>query len=120
MTASEIINRVDELEFNQYSMEQKLRWLHQLDGQIYREVIERHEGAPSMPPLYITGQEELLVAEPYGEPLYIAFLLAQVALYNGEMSRYNSQVLAYNNQFDAWSADYNRRHMPIGVKQFIF
>lgn len=120
MTGSEIIERLDELEFNQYSVEQKLRWLHQLDGQIYREVIERHEGAPSMPPLYITGQEELLVPEPYGEQMYLNYLLAQLALFNGEVPRYNMQASAYNVQYAAWSADYTRRHMPLGATQIIF
>lgn len=120
MKGIEIIERVDSLEYNQYDTEQKLRWLHQLDGQIYREVIERHEGAPPMPPSYITGQEELLVGEPYGEPMYTSYLLAQIALYNGEMSRYNTHGMSYNNQYMAWSADYNRTHMPTGARQFIF
>ena len=120
MTCGEIIERLDALEFNQFDMEQKLRWLHQLDGQIYREVIERHEGAPDMPPLYISGNEEPLVQEPYGEQMYISHLLAQVALYNGEPARYNMQVAAYNGLCGAWSADYTRRHMPRGARQFIF
>ena len=120
MTGAEIIERLDALEFNQFDMEQKLRWLYQLDGQIYREVIERHEGAPEMPPLYMTGQEELLVGEPYGEQMYISYLLAQIALFNGEVMRYNTQVLSYNQQYSAWSADYTRRHMPKGAKRFIF
>ena len=120
MTGLEIIDRVDALEYNQYNTEQKLRWLYQLDGQIYQEVIERHEDAVELPEEYSTGNEQLLVSAPYGEPMYIAYLLAQIALYNGELSRYNAQVLAYNQQFSSWSADYNRRHMPRGATQFIF
>lgn len=120
MTCAEIIERLDTLEFNQFDMEQKLRWIHQLDGQIYREVIERHEGAPDMPPLYKSGKEKPMIQEPYGEQIYTSYLLAQMALYYGEGARYNSQAAAFDRAYMAWSADYTRRHMPKGAKQFIF
>lgn len=120
MTGLELIEQLDELEYNQYDTKQKLGWLYQLDGQIYREVIERHEGAPPMPSRYTTGNEELLIGEPYGEGIYISYMLAQIALFNGERARYNTQVISYNQQYDAWCADYNRRNLPKGARQFIF
>ena len=45
MTGQEIIERTDELCPNDYSEEQKLHWLSSLDGQIFHEVIQTHEGA---------------------------------------------------------------------------
>ena len=42
MTAGEAIHRVDELEPNQFSDAQKLRWLSNHDGQIYEELVKTH------------------------------------------------------------------------------
>ena len=49
MKAIDIIERVDLLEPNDYSPEQKLHWLSSLDGKIFREVIKTHEGAVADP-----------------------------------------------------------------------
>ena len=48
MTAGELIARVDELRPNAYSMEQKLRWLRRLDGQILAELEETHGALPPL------------------------------------------------------------------------
>ena len=42
MTCTDIITEIDVLEPNQYDMQFKLRWLSDLDGQIYDEVIRQH------------------------------------------------------------------------------
>ena len=44
MRASEMLDRVDTFKPNQYTEPQKLGWLLQLDGQIWREIIRTHEG----------------------------------------------------------------------------
>lgn len=44
MKASEMLDRVDTFKPNQYTEPQKLGWLLQLDGQIWREIIRTHEG----------------------------------------------------------------------------
>ena len=47
MKAMDIIDRLDGLEPNQYSPEQKLRWLSILDGKIYEEVLRPREAEPN-------------------------------------------------------------------------
>ncbi len=47
MKAIDMIERVDLLEPNDYSPEQKLHWLSSLDGKVFRELIETHEDAPT-------------------------------------------------------------------------
>ena len=49
MKAIDIIERVDNMEPNDYSPEQKLHWLSTLDGKLYREIIRTHEGANPWP-----------------------------------------------------------------------
>ena len=43
MTAAEAIAQADALEPNQYTQAQKLVWLAELDGQIFHEILARHE-----------------------------------------------------------------------------
>ena len=49
MKAIDMIERVDLLEPNDYSPEQKLHWLSSLDGKVFRELIETHEDAREVP-----------------------------------------------------------------------
>lgn len=71
MKAMDIIDRLDGLEPNQYSPEQKLRWLSILDGKIYEEVLRPRETEPKGFTEYVNGNEELLVPFPYGDDVYL-------------------------------------------------
>ena len=123
MNAMDVIERVDLLEANDYSPEQKLRWLSTLDGKLYREVIQSHEGAAApFPGPYESGGEELLVGEPYGEDLYYNYLQAMIAAENGEAQRYNRRMTLFNSACTGWINWYNRTHRPAAPreKQFRF
>ena len=109
----DIIERLDLLEPNDYSAEQKLHWRCSLDGRIYREVIQTHEDIWSpFPDCYESGDEELLVSEPYGEDLYYYYLQAMVAAENGETQRYNKRMTLFNSAYQGWANWYNRTHQP--------
>ena len=113
LKAIDIIERVDLLEPNDYSPEQKLRWLSSLDGKILREVIETHEGAEGTAlPRYRSGQETLLVQEPYGEDLYLYYIQAMIAAENNETQRYNKRMTLFNAAYQAWTNFYNRSPRP--------
>lgn len=121
MKAMDIIDRVDLLEPNEYSPEQKLRWLSTLDGKIYTEVILTHEGGKlDAMPEYETGQEELLVERPYGEDMYYYYLQAMIASENSENARYLKRSTQFNNAYKQFVDWYNRNHMPLKTgMQFI-
>lgn len=67
MTITEAIERVDTLKPNQYTDEQKVRWLERLDGQLFLELVCTHEGAEGTLPRYGTDQmdRELLAPDPW-------------------------------------------------------
>lgn len=121
MKAMEIIDRVDLMEPNDYSPEQKLRWLSDLDGKIFCEVILTHEGAKlDVLPEYQTGQEQLIVAAPYGTDMYYYYLQAMIASENAENARYAKRMTQFNNAYQQFCNWYNRTHMPLSTgKQFI-
>lgn len=43
MTIREALETVDRLKPNQYGSADKLRWLSELDGAVYREILTQHE-----------------------------------------------------------------------------
>lgn len=62
MKAMDIIDRLDGLEPNQYSPEQKLRWLSILDGKIYEEVLRPRETEPKGFTEYVNGNQDRISA----------------------------------------------------------
>ena len=113
MTIAEVIAQVDELEPNQYSEEAKLRWLNELDAQIYREVIETHDDpiCESFEP-YESTEQELLVPFPWDGELYRWSLITQIRLHNAESMRYNQAVTAFGAAYQSFADWYNRTHRP--------
>lgn len=102
MKAIEAIRRVDILEPNQYAVDQKLRWLSLLDGQIYEELISAYEPGEEKPVEYLSGDEELLVPMPYAESIYCRYLQAMIAAENFESAKYNQQIVLYNGAFQQY------------------
>jgi len=123
MTGNEIISLVDTKEPNAYSKDEKIRWLSNLDGKIFEEVIRQYrEFDPETDTFtpYEDGTEDLLVGAPWGEEMYTHYLIAKIAAGNAEVSRYNQQIAMYNACYGQWWAHYNRTHMPLSRPRFRF
>ena len=116
MTIEEAIKTVDDFKPNQYEHETKVKWLSNLDGMIFRELICTHaghhgrcfDGYDGAPP-----NRELLVPFPYADDVYNYWLQAQIDKENGEMTKYNQSVALYNNAYRQYASWYNRTHMPL-------
>lgn len=121
MTIGDAINRADELAPNDYSPEQKMRWLTSLDGQIFAEVIRTHK-KPIRESFHVYDDtsEELLVPFPYAENLYTWYLQAMIAAENAESVKYEQMRILYNEALRSFTDAYNRTHMPIGGPRFRF
>ena len=113
MKVMDIIDRVDMMEPNVYSPEQKISWLSSLDGKIFEEVIKTHE-TPIIEcwTPYETGNEELIIGMPYGEEIYYNYLLMKIEAENSETQRYNKRASLFANAYREWTNWYNRHHMP--------
>lgn len=116
MTIQQAIDHVDRVRPNQFEQTMKVHWLSKLDGMIFREVFQTHEGNRRH---HFDGYDcsdtdtELLVPFPYDEDVYNYFLQSQIDKENGEYKRYNQNVVMYNNAFQTFQDWYNRTHMPI-------
>lgn len=143
MTIQECINRVDSVKPNQYSIEDKVRWLSYLDASIRKEIFERYEELPQEKEtkIVITYAEEskeettevadgesteftgyspdaldtvLVVPFPYDE-LYVAYIKAKIDEENGETARYNNSAATFNGMLKDYHKAYHREHMPKSV-----
>ena len=117
MTIREAIDRVDVNNINQYSEEDKVRWLSILDNLIVIDIYSRHdrnkdEGEIDFKPYTTEDMDKsLLVPFPYDE-LYVAYLEMKIFEANKETERYNNAVVLYNSYFDEYSHMYHRTHLP--------
>ena len=126
MKIIEAINQIDELKPNQYTLDAKIKWLSELDGQIFSEVILTHQPNDNYSYSfngygYETDIEgtDLIVPFPYCE-LYLWYLESKIDFSNGEIGKYNNSAAMYNNAYAAFANYYNRTYMPIPSNTFKF
>lgn len=134
MTVNQIIALVDLKEPNSYTAAEKIKWLSDLDGKIFNEVILTHEHDDvEFTPYNINAldpvqegetppePETLLIGDPYGEDIYIHYLIARIASGNAEVSRYNQQISMYNAAYSQWWNKFNSTHLPLHAHtRFLF
>lgn len=114
MTIKEAIAITDRLTPNQYEWEDKVRWLSELDGVAYREVLLTHELEAGAFRAYTPDTDpdtELLIESPYDEA-YRWYLDMKIAEANGEGDRYNASAGSYNQYYTAWANFINRSFLP--------
>lgn len=115
MTIREALETVDRLKPNQYGSADKLRWLSELDGIVYREILRPLEIAA--PPFAGYAPETdldgtvLLIAWPYDE-IYRWYLEMKIDDANGELTKYNNSAAKYNMYYQAYQNACSRTYMP--------
>lgn len=117
MTIQAAIDMIDTLKPNMFPALQKVAWLNDLDGMIYREIILTHHGAEQYETFRGYDQDtstntELLAREPYSD-VYRHYLAAQMDIANRESEEYAKDMVLYNNAWQTLADWWNREHMPI-------
>lgn len=123
MTILQCITQLQSIKPHQYDDETIIRWISNLDGLLYNEIVSWHE-----PPRDELGNPVeihhgpydpetdmdtvLMVPEPYSD-VYVKYLAAQVDYHNAEMQRYNNSMVMYNMAYTTFADWYNRTHMPM-------
>lgn len=117
MTVQEAIDQIDNVKPNPFTIEEKVKWLSDLDGMVYEELIKTHDDFVETSENKFTGyttedmDETLLIPFPF-EKTYIDWLASQIDLTNGDISRYNANTMVFMNKFTDFSNWYGRNHMP--------
>lgn len=114
MTVKEIIETAERLKPSQYQREDLLRWLNQLEGRIWLQVIRtHHDSQPTWEPYTQETWERVPLAAGPFEDLYLNWLYAQIDYHNAEEIRYNNHMVMHEELMDMFKAWYNREHMPV-------
>ena len=115
MTIGDAIKKTDELQPNSFGQEEKIRWLAQLDRELWREVVMTHEGAEdAVEPEYRedTADDTVLLVEGPYDCMYIHWLQSRIDYALAEYGRFNNSNAAFEADRMAWRMWYNRTHMP--------
>ena len=113
MTVKEIIERAMQTKPSQYPVEDMLTWFNDLEGRIWDEVVQTHEGGPESWEPYTreTWEVQPLAAGTY-EGMYANWLYAMIDYHNSEEKRYNNHRIMHDEMMRLFRAWYNQKHMP--------
>ena len=115
MTILEAIQQVDLQIPNRFSLEEKCRWLSELDGLIFRELHQLYEGSEGMQ--YLNSEADvsrtLLVQEPFAQELYLRYLESRMDDAHGDTERYQNSRLLFQAAYMNYARWYNRNHRPL-------
>lgn len=105
-----VIARVDAVKLNTYTEEEKARWLIELDGRIFREIMR---GFGPLPPEKYPqdAEKELLVPSPY-DVLYDYYLFAMIDFHNREVENYENSYAMFNDKYNDFAKAWQRTHVP--------
>lgn len=123
MTIREAIDRVDTLNPNTISEEDKIRWLSLLDNSIYIDIYKEHflnpgeEKREFEPYSTLNTEKELFAEYPYDD-LYVAYLQMKIDEANKETDRYNNSAALYNAYLEDYTHHYHKTHRPINRNHF--
>lgn len=116
MTIQEAIDTIDTLKPNMIENHQKVAWLSDLDGMIWREIIMKHEGVPEG--VCFDGYDQdtefgvtLLAPEPYAD-IYRHYMATQIDIATRETNEYTKDMLLFNNAWQTLCDYWTREHMP--------
>lgn len=122
MKIIDAIKIVDSIKPNQYTIQNKIRWLCQIEERIKNEIYMTHEHDDiEFTDLSAENKNEieLFAPPPYNE-LYIFYLAWKIDSCNAEYSRANNDAEQFNNVYSDFEKYYNRQHMPMPANKIVY
>lgn len=134
MKIAEIISRLDEMKPNTYTIPEKIRWLSELDFDLYNNILKNYimprgwydrfiaegEHLPQFPfrgydesDVTTSGetmQTKVVVDEKAFVDMYLFFLMAKIDLFNRETTSYNNNMVLFNEEYERWKAFMNKTY----------
>ena len=114
MTMNKVIEYVDRLKPNVYTVEDKYRWINTLEGMVSREVLQR-----DVPEYFLPDDADtpLMVGHPFDD-LYGLYVSAMIDFHNREFDHYNNTIAVFQNKYDQYKAWYIQQHAPESAKNY--
>jgi hypothetical protein len=111
MTIQEAITRANEMSNNMIDEALKIKWLSELDGRIYYEIIAPNASAGAFKEYTqeTPADTELIVPHPW-DSLYVSYLEMEIARVSSDNVRYANARILFNDKYSAFSRWYVRTH----------
>ena len=116
MNIQEAIDTIDKRKPNMTPTEQKVAWLSDLDGRIWRELCLNSKTIPEG--MSYEGYDDeterdtdLLAPEPYTD-IYRHYMALQIDIDTRETNEYAKDQILFNNAWQELCDYWNRTHMP--------
>lgn len=117
MNATQVLEQADLLCPNQYTQEQKLQWLGELEGRIYADVLlAQPEKLAEMEGKW---QSDLKVRWPHTD-LYVHWMLAKIHQANGEVELYQNRMESFNASYQNYVNWYIRNYDPANQEGTVY
>ena len=116
MTILEAINWIDEHKPNTYSQEDKIKWLNDLDHNVYNTICQYESEYEPYWQRYTPQtdpNQEMLIGDPY-DSIYVHWLESRIDYYNGEYAKFNNTNAVFQADLREWEKYWNRNHLPKG------
>lgn len=120
MKISEVLVAVGDVKPSQYEPATMIRWISDLDGKVYEDIMAGFEGCPEKPELPYSPTNQLaslLIPFPH-EDVYVKWLMAQIDFHNADFDRYNNSMLMFDEAYQSFADAYARNHkrIPVHIK----
>lgn len=114
MTIQEAIARANSLSNNLIDESLKIKWLSELDGRIYYEIIAPNAiaGAFKEYTQETPADTELLVPHPW-DSLYVSYLEMEIARSSADNVRYSNARILFNELYGAFSRWFVRTNKDV-------
>ena len=112
MKICEAIHRADSLIPNSYDWVRKIEWLSEVEGLIHRRIICHYSNMPMPSYNEDTEADTVLVVPAPHDGLYVLWLEAKIAYYNGESERYENAKIMFETAMKVFGEDCIRSCRP--------
>lgn len=112
MIVNKVIEHVNDVRPNTFRVEEKMRWLSDLDGMVRRLVMQ--DNTPVRYRYPEDMNKELLAKAPF-DNIYALYLEAQVDFHNREYDDYNNAIMLFNSMFEEYKKAYIRENLPVSA-----
>lgn len=96
MTVSKATERADNLRPNPFTQEEKVKWLSEIEGKIFKEFL-----SDDFSPIdYSKDEERELILEEEYQDVYLFYLVAMIDFFSRDYADYNNSMEMFNTAYD--------------------
>lgn len=104
ITVREILDEIDALKTNSFTVSQKISWIEDIEGRILCEI---HNVSPENLPEIYREADTLTVLKPYSR-LYSLYLASMIDFYSGEAGQYEKAKKEFDKAYLEYAKWYLR------------